>query len=233
MATTTLAELADRAQVMLNDTAAGTWPQATVEGWIKEAIRDYSQTFPMNARITVAVSGASPGHVFDLYTGIIAVTLVEYPDGQDPPVYLKRRSRKHPSFYGTPGYYDVWMTEDQTSEPQLFLSVEPSDGEDIGVEVTKHHTVPASSGSDLTVPMHHEGILLLYTLWAAFRERLATEEQDPDTTLSGAVTLLQQLVKGAEQAEAEYRRALRDAKANVAPGGMTGPWQADKHDPIY
>jgi hypothetical protein len=233
MATTTLAELADRAQVMLNDAGAGTWPQATVESWICEAIRDYSQTFPMNARVTVSVSGANPGHVFDLFTGIIAVTLVEYPDGESPRVYLKRRDRRNPNFYGTPGYYDIWMTEDQTSEPQLYLSVEPSDGEDIGVEVTKHHPVPASSGTDLTVPMHHECILLLYTLWAAFRERLATEEQDPDTTLAGAVTLLQQLVKGSEQAEAAYRRALAEAKANVSPGGPTGPWLADIHDPIY
>ncbi len=233
MATTTLAELADRAQVMLNDAGAGTWPQATVESWICDAILDYSQTFPMNARITISVSGASPGYQFDLYTGIIAVTLVEYPDGEDLPIYLKRRSRTHPNFYGTVGYYDVWMTEDQTEEPQLFLSVEPSDGEDIGVDVIKHHPIPASSGSDITVPMHHEGILLLYTLWAAFRERLATEQQDPDTTLAGAVTLLQQLVKGAEQAEADYRRALKAAKANVAPSGITGRWVADIHDPIY
>ena len=38
--TTTLAELADRAQVTLNDAGAGTWPQATIEEWVVEEIRE-------------------------------------------------------------------------------------------------------------------------------------------------------------------------------------------------
>ncbi len=70
-------------------------------------------------------------------------------------------------------------------------------------------------------------------LWQAFKERLATEEQDPDTTLAGHVTLLQQLVKGATQAEKEYKAALQRAKANVADGGYSGPWEVDDHDRIY
>jgi hypothetical protein len=230
---TTLAQLADRAQLTLNDSLASTWPQATVESWVIDAIRDYSQTFPMTATLTVTVSGASPGHEFDLFTGIIAVTLVEYPTGEDPPQYLKRRSRTHPNFYDTEGYYDVQMTDDQTTAPVLYLSEEPSDGEVITVTVKIHHDVTLAAGDSITVPYHHEGILILYVLWQAFKERLAAELQDPDTTLAGAVTLLQQLVKGATQAEAEYRRALERAKANVAEGGITGPWKADNYDPIY
>jgi len=233
MATTTLAELADRAQIMLNDSGAGTWAQATVEEWVKDAIKDYSTHFPMQDEVTVSVSGANPGHEFNLFTGIIGILEVEYPDGESPPIYLKRKKRHNPGFYGYAGYYDVWLTGDQTTAPVLYLSEEPSDGEDIIVKVIKHHPEPASSGTDLTVPIHHENILLLYVLWAAFRERLATEQQDPDTTLAGAVTLLQQLVKGAENAEADYRRAIDRARRNVADGGFTGPWRADDHDPIY
>ena len=60
--TTTLAELADRAQITLNDAGAGTWPQATIEEWVVEAIRDYTQTFPRTMRKSIAVSGADPGH---------------------------------------------------------------------------------------------------------------------------------------------------------------------------
>ena len=70
-------------------------------------------------------------------------------------------------------------------------------------------------------------MLLLFVLWQAFKERLATEEQDPDTTLAGHVTLLQNLVKGATQAEKEYKEALKRAKGNIAEGGPTGPWTAD------
>ena len=65
--TTTLAELADRAQLTLNDSGAGTWPQATIEEWVVEAIRDYTQSFPRTITSTITVSGASPGHEFDLH----------------------------------------------------------------------------------------------------------------------------------------------------------------------
>jgi hypothetical protein len=231
--TTTLAELADRAQVTLNDAAAGTWPQATIEEWVVEAIRDYTQTFPRTIKTTITVSGTSPGHEFDLSADYISMLLVEYPGDEDPPVYLKRRSRAHPRFYGYQGYYDVEPTQDMTNVASLFLSVEPSDGEKITWTAKCHHDTTLSSGDDITVPEHHEGLLLLFVLWQAFKERLATEEQDTDTTLAGHVTLLQQLVKGATQAEKEYKAALQRARANVADGGYSGPWQVDDHDRIY
>ena len=159
--------------------------------------------------------------------------LVEYPGDEDPPVYLKYRSRSHPRFYGYEGYYDVRPSGDMTDSPVLYLSEEPSDGEKIYWTAKCHHDTTLVSGDDITVPEHHEGLLLLFVLWQAFKERLATEEQDPDTTLAGHVTLLQQLVKGASQAESEYKAALNRAKANVAEGGYSGPWEVDDFDRIY
>ena len=231
--TTTLAEIADRAQITLNDSGAGTWPQATIEEWIVEAIRDYTQTFPRTIRSSISVSGADPGHEFSLTADYIAMILVEYPGDQDPPIYLERRRRTHSRFYGFEGYYDVEPTGDMTEVPTLYLSEEPADGEKIYWTAKCHHDTTLNSGDDITVPEHHEGLLLLFVLWQAFKERLATEEQDPDTTLAGHVTLLQQLVKGATQAEKEYKEALKRARANVAEGGYSGPWVADTHDRIY
>ena len=231
--TTTLAELADRAQITLNDAAAGTWSQATVEAWVLEAIRDYTQSFPRTIRSSITVSGASPGHEFSLTADYISMIVVEYPGEQNPPIYLKRRRCTHSRFYGYEGYYDVEPTHDQTEVPTLYLSEEPADGEKITWTAKCHHDTTLASGDDITVPEHHEGLLLLFVLWQAFKERLATEEQDPDTTLAGQVTLLQQLVKGATQAEKEYKAALARAKGNVADGGFSGPWAADEHDRIY
>jgi len=230
---TTLAELADRAQITLNDAGAATWPQATIEAWVIEAIREYTQTFPRTLTKTITVAGASPGHSFDLTADLIAIHLVEYPGDEDPPVYLQRRSRTHPQFYNYEGYYDVEPSGDMTSFPTLYLSEEPADGEKIYWTAKCHHDTTLVPGDDITVPEHHEGLLLLFVLWQAFKERLATEEQDPDTTLAGHVTLLQNLVKGATQAEREYKEALKRAKGNVADGGFSGPWAADKHDRIY
>ena len=196
--TTTLAELADRAQLTLNDTLASTWPQATIEAWVIEGIRDYTQTFPRVIVKTITIAGADPGHVFDLTPDLIAVMLVEYPTDESPPIYLKRRRRTHPQFYNNPGFYDIQLTGDMTENPTIFLSQEPADGETITITAKCHHDTSLSSGDDITVPEHHEGLLLLFVLWQAFKERLATEEQDPDTTLAGHVTLLQNLVKGAQ-----------------------------------
>jgi hypothetical protein len=230
---TTLANLADRAQLSLNDTAAGTWPQDTVESWVIDAIRDYSQHFPATRVINISVSGSSPGHVFNISTDLIAVHLVEYPLGEDPPVYLKRRARTHPQFYHHPGYYDYFVPHDQSDYADIYLSQEPSDGEVITVTFSCNHDVTLSSGDDLTVPYQHEGLLILFVLWQAFKERLSTEEQDPDKSLAGNVTLLQQLVKGATQAEAEYRRALKHAMTARSESAIVGPWTVDENDQIY
>ena len=231
--TTTLAEIADRAQLTLNDAGAATWPQATVEAWVIEAIREYTQSFPRTVRSTITIGAPSPGHEFDLTADYIAMILVEFPGDEDPPVYLKHRHRTHPQFYGYEGYYDVEPSGDMTEVPTLFLSEEPANGDKICWTAKCHHDTTLVSGDDITVPEHHEGLLLLFVLWQAFKERLATEEQDPDTTLAGHVTLLQNLVKGAIQAEREYKQALKRAKMNVADGGYSGPWAADQHDRIY
>ena len=231
--TTTLAQLADRAQVTLNDAAAGTWPQATIEEWVIEAIRDYTQSFPRTIRSSITISSGSPGHEFSLTDDYISMILVEFPGDQDPPVYLKHRRRTHPRFYNYEGYYDIEPSGDMTSVAKLYLSEEPENGDKIYWTAKCHHDTTLVSGDDLTVPEHHEGLLLLFVLWQAFKERLATEEQEPDTTLAGHVTLLQQLVKGATQAEKEYKAALNRAKANVAEGGFSGPWEVDDHDRIY
>ena len=231
--TTTLAEIADRAQLTLNDTGASTWPQDTIEEWVVEAIRDYTQVFPRTIRSSITISGSSPGHSFDMAPDYISMILVEYPGDQSPPKYLQRRRRTHPQFYGYEGFYDIETTGDMTENPTLYLSQEPSDGEKIYWTAKCHHDTTLVSGDDITVPEHHEGLLLLFVLWQAFKERLATEEQDPDTTLAGHVTLLQNLVKGANQAEREYKAALERAKANIADGGPTGTWAADPHDRIY
>ena len=230
---TTLAELADRAQLSLNDALAATWPQATVEEWVIEAIREYTQSFPRTLTKTITIAGAAPGHAFDMTTDMIAVILVEYPGGEDPPVYLNRRSRTHPQFYNYQGYYDVEPSGDMTAVPTLYLSEEPTAGETVLWTAKCHHDTTLVSGDDITVPEYNEGILLLFVLWQAFKERLATEEQDPDTTLAGHVTLLQNLVKGATQAEREYKEALKRAQGNVADGTFSGPWAADIHDRIY
>ena len=204
-----------------------------VEEWVIDGIRDYSQRFPRTDTISIAMSGTDLGHEFDISTDVIALVLVEYPGDEDPPVYLKRRPRTHSQFYGHEGYYDYLVTNDATEYSVLYLSEEPTDGEKVYITYLCHHDVTLSSGDDITVPVTHESIIELYVIWQAFKERLSAQIQDPDTSLAGNVTLLQQLVKGATQAEQEYRRALQRAQEARSQSALSGPWKADDHDRIY
>lgn len=226
---TTLLQLADRCQLALNDAGAGTWPQATVEAWVLDAIRDYSQYFPRTKTATTTIAIDDAGHEFDLPADFLSMILVEFPTGQDPPQYLLRRARTHEAFWDYESYYDVEPSGDADSAGTLYLSEEPANGESYALTYTAQHDTGLESGDDITVREDHESILILYVIWQAFKERMATQEQDPDTTIH----LLQQMVRAADQAEAEYRRALQRAESHRAEGGYTGPWRADVHDPIY
>jgi hypothetical protein len=229
---TTLAQLADRAQLTLSDSGAGTWPQATVESWVLDAIRDYSQQFPKTEDMAINSGGSAPdSYSWDLTADTLGIILVEYPIDQDPPVYLKRRARTHPQFFGHQGYYDIEYSHQQESTPVLWVSQYPTTN--IRVTALTHHDTDLGSSDNVTVPEYHHNLIILYVLWQAFKERLSSEEQDPDTSLAGNVTFLQQLVKGAKQAEEEYRRALQRAEQARSQSDITGPWKVDKHDPIY
>jgi hypothetical protein len=226
---TTLLQLADRAQLALNDAGVATWAQATVESWVLDAIRDYSQSFPRVRTSTTTIAVDDAGHEFDLPTDFLGMVLVEFPDGEDPPEYLKRRSRTRSGFWDYEGYYDLEPSADAGSAGTLYLSEEPDNGEAYTLTWLAPHDTDLDSGDTITVPEDHESILVLYVVWQAIRERMATAEQDPDSTTQ----VLRQLTLAAQQAEFEYNRALKRAKGQRSPGGPTGPWRADVHDPIY
>lgn len=226
---TTLLALADRAQLALNDSGVGTWAQATIESWCVEAIRDYSQTWPRTKTVTTEIAIDNAGHVFDLPADFLSVVLIEFPTGEDPNAYLVRRRRTHDNFYDQEGFYDVEPSNDADTVGKLYLSEEPANGETYALTYTAAHDVSLASDDEITVREDHEGILILFVLWQAFKERAATSAVDPDITSD----VLQKLVNAASQAEVEYRRALRQAEKHRAEGGWTGPWRADIHDPVY
>jgi hypothetical protein len=236
---TLLSAIADRAQVVLGDSAAGTWSQAVVEGWIKEAIRDYSQHFKRTKTVsTVLTSGDTGVHSFDLPGDFRDMVEVEYPADEDPPVYLKRLSRKSARFWARAGFYDVEITADADYDiigdafenPATFwISDEVEEGETLRWIYTANHDATISSSAHITVPEEHEHLLVKFVYWQAIAERLATEAQNPDTT----IRMLQQFKLASQAAENAYRSALADAKKALSGGGYTGPWKSDIHDPIY
>lgn len=231
----TLASLADRAQLALADSAAGTWAQATVESWVLDGIRDYSQHFPRVVTTTVDEIGAGATHYLDLPADFLDVVSVEFPKDEDPPVFLERRSLHHATFWDVDGYYDVQKTGQMTETPtgytanRLVFSRQPESDEGYTIRYLAPHPTDLESTDTTTVRVDHEGIIILFVIWRALKERQLAEAANPDTTSR----YLNQLVYAATQAELEYRRAMERAEGARAESAWTGPWAADVYDRIY
>ena len=109
------------------------------------------------------------------------------------------------------------------------ISASPSTGEQIYVHYSRLYDTDLVSADQITIPPEHEPIILAFVIWRAHQERLATEAQNPDTT----IRMLQQMKLAVQSTEFTYRQMLRRAKAANALGGPTGPWEVDGYDRIY
>jgi hypothetical protein len=223
----TLADLADRAANAIADADAGTWPAATLQEWCVEAIREYSNRFPRTCSTTIDCTTAD--HSYDLPDDFLNALAVEYPAGQDPPCYLKHLSRKHPAFWGTPGYYDIDPSGQANADGVLYISDSPTTGEDIGLIYLATHDLTIVDTDAVTVPDQHQHVLILYVVWKAQMERLMNQVASPDSTMG----ILNSLQNAAKKAEFAYTYAMQALETHHTPGGYTGPWRADAYDPIY
>jgi hypothetical protein len=80
------------------------------------------------------------------------------------------------------------------------------------------------------VPDHHLGVLIKGIVARAFAERLAREEQSPDTSLY----LIREYKEAHAQARTHFLEAIARAKANQPkPAALTRPWPMDRFDRIY
>jgi hypothetical protein len=224
---TTLTEMADRAQVALNDTAAGTWPQATVEEWCLDALREYNQHFFKSAQDFIDC--VADQHNYDLNADFRGVIYVSYPWDITDPVYLKRMSRQHPSFWLSDDYCDIHESYNPNTAAQIWISASPAAGEQIYVHYAATYDTDLTGIDNFEIPPEHDPIILAFVIWRAHQERLATEAQNPDTT----IRMLQQMKLAVQSTEFTYRQLLRRAEAARADGGPTGPWEVDGYDRIY
>ncbi len=208
---TTRADLNALCRRRLGDLAAPyTWGDLQLNQWINDAIADYSNYFPRELSIDVpAVAGQRE---YDLSTyhprGVLSV---EYPAGEDPPSYLRRRSRLGSGFWGG-CYYD--MIGDT-----LILGMKPSAGETIRVRYLADHAYPDDDADVITVPDAHLELLVLFVRWAAAQELEALEAQNPDAS----TLMLNQLSLATFRTERAYRMKLN----SLLPGrdGAVVTWE--------
>src|SRR4030067_1785145 len=101
---TTLTELLVQVRNVIGDSGT-VISDAQLTQFINEAIKDISIHFPIPK--TYTLSTALNDRKYDLEGDFISVVSVEFPTGDDPPTYLKRRSYLHASFWQVDGYYHV------------------------------------------------------------------------------------------------------------------------------
>lgn len=225
---TSLADLSTRVLQAIDDAGEATWTAAMIKNWIKDAIRDYSQYFPR--RLQGTITTAAGDHQYDLPDGCTELLLVEYPTGEDPPEYLHYRSRSHPDFWRSTGYYDYHRNLDGTNVDEIILSDSPAADETITVTYLATHTIPSLDADVLTIPAYHEPLIILYAIMSAWQHRLGKEQQAPTSNSS---LLLTQFAANADRARRNYVQALQRARIAAAGRSATAAWKMDKHDRIY
>lgn len=226
---TTLSELRTQARNLIGDTGSAVFTDSQIDQFINEAIKDISIHFPI--RKTYAISTSANDRQYDLEADFISVVSVEYPSGEDPPRYLKRRSFTHLSFWQEDGYYDIIQrhSEDATNQPEIWISQKPGASETITVEYMGEHTL-LSNPTDVTdVMSRHEPLIPLFARWRAWSELATSEGMNPDPIKLLSAT--QEV--NARRAEQMYRNALREAEEAESATAVVPPWRMDKHDSIY
>ena len=220
---TTRSELRKYIREVLSDNIQ--WPDSTLNNWINDAIRDFSNYFSRAVATDENCVADQRIYSFSDFTGLREVVAVEYPNDQDPNRFISRLSEKSPNFTNGP-YYDL---VGGTPPAALELGEYPKTGEQLTIDYLCDHTIPSTDFSSITVEERHWQALYLFVQWQAIRELEMDEARDPDDSN----IVLSMLGLNSGRAERLYRAKIREFKATEADGGAAGPWVMDGNDRIY
>ncbi|MCW7072207.1 MAG: hypothetical protein OCU12_07800 [Methanophagales archaeon] len=224
---TTLAEFRARCQVQLGDTGAATWPAATIDGWIKDGIRDYGEHF--RQRLYVDIAAVAGQYNYTLPSDAWSILSVEYPKGEDPPVFLVPWRRSDKRFQNLAAY--DFERSGSNAGAEVWLGVEPEAGKTIRVRYEALHDADLAAGDTavLTLPAEHENLVLMFVVWRATLELQNKEQQNPTSNSS---LLMSQLASNAHRLQQDYSNALQRALYSVQSDSGVVSWLRDD-DRIY
>lgn len=217
---TTRAELRESLRNLLSDRTQ--WRDSLLNGWINDAIRDYSHNLPRLASATLPMVSGQTSYSIAVYS-IQAVRAVEYPAGQSPRRLLRRLSRADPRFDGG-AYYDL-----KADHSILYIGERPTTSESLLLEYDTPHTIPSSDAAALTVPDRHLELLRLFVVWKA----AAQLELDESVSVDRRREMLEALGTTASRLEQAYRQRMSEVLASMALGDWSERWQMPHGDRIY
>lgn len=230
---TDLDELRDRTLIALGDSAGATWPDATVEAWLTDAIKDYSKYLPRVVLHTFS-SGTDYTQLEMQENFQAAVSVAEY-SGTTLVRYLERKQYDHPHFVNGNGFfYDVRRRRDVADPDLMVFSYTVPSANGMYVEYQADHEWSLIQGPPynvpLTVPVRDEPILIQYCVWMAWRERTGVEVANPDTS----TILLSQMDTNASRQKRIYDEMIRKAVSLSQPASaMPTAWRMDRWEGRY
>ena len=203
---------------------AAQWPDATLNAWIADAIRDYSAFFPyVVEKIYTFTSAARSFTISALTPTPVEVLRVEFPYGEEPRRYLSQLPMSSPRFWDGP-YYEVRGVPPN----ELYIGEEAQVDDRIGVRYNAVHSAPSSDASVLTLPDRHLEAIRLFCLWKAAEEIFMAEEIDPDTR----EFLVSQMGLNVIRCERVYRNKIQEYQ-QASLSERSGPWRMEGIDKIY
>jgi len=154
-----------RATVRRQITLATTWPDETLDGWLGDAVRDYSREFPRRLRKILTLTTGTQAYNLPGGQAFLNILQVEYPAGQSPPIMLWQSSKDASEFQNGGYAYALQAPVDSTAPEldvaagQIVFAQTVTTGQTAAIEYEALHSVPAIADDDaiITVPdVHHE-----------------------------------------------------------------------------
>lgn len=200
------------------------WPDAALNQWIADALRDLSPLFPRQAWSEIPCVAGQRIYSLGELGGLLGVFALAYPSALEPPRFLYQRPENAAGFYGSPCYA---LRGDPPTE--LALGETPRAGERIAIAYHAALLIPTSDLEPFELPPGAIELARLFCRWQALLALETAEAAHPDPQ-----SALAALGESARQAEELYRARKRELAAQSRlPGGYTGPWRMDLRDRVY
>ena len=203
----TLADL--RAQIRLLLASTDDWPNATIDGFIADAIRFHSAQFPRRWRHTLSLTTGTQAYPLPGAHAFQGILSVEYPTGHTPQSFLEEAPEWSAAFqeaqdvYAIRGIDDDTAIESDTAAATIVFAETVTTGETAVVEYLAGHALPTAGDDDaqITVPTHHWEAL---SALVEFRTHWELET-DEAVSLTNISILLSQLGQEARMAWNRYK----------------------------
>ena len=181
-----LIELREICQRTLNDEDGATFTDSLVDGWIREALQEYSQHF--GKVVDVSVTGIASGtYAYTITESIGNIIQVEYPESEDPPEYCQRRPYASDEFWLHGDSYDFIHTKGEAAGI-LYLS-DPT--QDTTATITALRTFDENQ-TTIEIPSKHESIIIARVRWSARQFQADSELISPTSNSSLLMAQMEQ-----------------------------------------